>query len=203
MSEKRIGDLEKLATNAISASAKLIEEYKSHLPVVEKICSAIITTFNNGGIVYSCGNGGSSGDAMHITSELLNRFEDERRALPAVALSLDTMTLTSIANDRDYKQVYSRALSGLLKSNDCLILFTTSGNSQNLLSALEVAHAINSTVICFNGKDGGLLSKKLKPEDCELRIRSDSTARIQEQHLLSIHLICSYIDLWAKKTLSL
>lgn len=185
---------ESMIAEALAQQTELINKFPSLLSKLEVAYSLLAGTFASEGIVYSCGNGGSAGDAMHLTSELINRFEVERRSLPAIALTLDSMTLTSIGNDRSYSEIYARPLTSLLKKNDLLVMFTTSGNSDNLLSALKVAHNKNSKVLCFNGRDGGRLSKLLTNEDCEIIIDSTSTARIQEQHLLCIHLLCQYLD---------
>ncbi len=147
-----------------------------------------------GGKVLSCGNGGSAGDAQHFSSEMLNRFEMERPGLPAVALTTDSSTLTSIANDYSYDQVFSRQVSALGQQGDILLAISTSGNSTNVNRAIEAAHDREMQVIALSGKQGGDMSPLLTPDDVEIRVPSDSTARIQEVHLLAIHCICDLVD---------
>jgi len=146
--------------------------------------------------VLSCGNGGSAGDAQHFSSEMLNRFERERPSLPAIALSTDTSTLTSIANDYSFNEIFSKQIRALGQAGDILLAYTTSGNSGNIIEAIKAAHDRDMTVITITGKDGGQLSSLslLKDHDIELRVPSHSTARIQETHLLITHCLCDLID---------
>lgn len=148
----------------------------------------------NGGKVLSCGNGGSAGDAQHFSSEMLNRFEMERPGLPAVALTTDSSTLTSIANDYSYDQVFSKQVSALGQHGDILLAISTSGNSANVNRAIEAAHDRDMQIIALSGKQGGGMSALLTAEDIEIRVPSESTARIQEVHLLAIHCICDLVD---------
>jgi len=147
-----------------------------------------------GGKILSCGNGGSAGDAQHFSSEMLNRFEMERPGLPAVALTTDSSTLTSIANDYSYDQVFSRQVSALGQQGDILLAISTSGNSANVNRAIEAAHERDMQVIALSGKQGGDMASLLTADDVEIRVPSDSTARIQEVHLLAIHCICDLVD---------
>ncbi len=147
-----------------------------------------------GGKVLSCGNGGSAGDAQHFSSEMLNRFEMERPGLPAVALTTDSSTLTSIANDYSYEQIFSKQVSALGQAGDILLAISTSGNSANVNRAIEAAHEREMHVIALSGKQGGDMSALLSSDDVEIRVPSDSTARIQEVHLLAIHCICDLVD---------
>jgi len=147
-----------------------------------------------GGKVLSCGNGGSAGDAQHFSSEMLNRFEMERPGLPAVALTTDSSTLTSIANDYSYDQVFSKQVSALGQPGDILLAISTSGNSTNVNRAIEAAHEREMQVIALSGKQGGDMASLLSSDDVEIRVPSDSTARIQEVHLLAIHCICDLVD---------
>ncbi len=148
----------------------------------------------SGGKVLSCGNGGSAGDAQHFSSEMLNRFEMERPGLPAVALTTDSSTLTSIANDYSYDQVFSKQVSALGHHGDILLAISTSGNSANVNRAIEAAHDREMQVIALSGKQGGEMAPLLTHDDVEIRVPSDSTARIQEVHLLAIHCICDLVD---------
>lgn len=144
--------------------------------------------------ILTCGNGGSAEQAQHFSSELLNRFEKERGSLAAIALTTDSSTLTSIANDYTFDKVFSRQISSLGQAEDVLLAITTSGNSSNILKAIEVAHTNNMRVVLLSGKDGGLAKPLLQEADIEIRVSSNSTARIQEIHLLVIHCLCDNID---------
>jgi len=147
-----------------------------------------------GGKILSCGNGGSAGDAQHFSSEMLNRFEMERPGLPAIALTTDTSTLTSIANDYGYDIVFSKQVQALGQSGDTLLAISTSGNSNNVVNAINAAHERGMNVIALTGKSGGEIANYLSSNDVEIRVPSDSTARIQEVHLLVIHCLCDLID---------
>jgi len=144
--------------------------------------------------VMSCGNGGSAGDAQHFSSEMLNRFEMERPGLPAIALTTDSSTLTSIANDYAYEEIFSKQVRALGQSGDLLLAISTSGNSENLIRAIEAAHERDVTVIALTGRDGGRMADSLTGRDIEIRVPGASTARIQEVHLLCIHCICDLVD---------
>lgn len=144
--------------------------------------------------ILSCGNGGSAGDAQHFSSEMLNRFERERPGLAAMALTTDTSTLTSIANDYAYEQVFAKQVYALGQSGDVLLAISTSGNSANVLAAIHAAHAQGMSVIALTGRDGGSMASALRDSDIELRVPPASTARTQEVHLLVIHCLCDLID---------
>jgi len=144
--------------------------------------------------VMSCGNGGSAGDAQHFSSEMLNRFEMERPGLPAIALTTDSSTLTSIANDYCYEDIFAKQVRALGQSGDLLLAISTSGNSENLIRAIQAAHERDVTVIALTGRDGGRMADTLAGGDVEIRIPGTSTARIQEVHLLCIHCLCDLVD---------
>ncbi len=144
--------------------------------------------------ILSCGNGGSAADAQHFSSELLNRFERERPALPAIALTTDSSTLTSIANDYDYRDIFSKQVRALGQAGDVLLAISTSGNSPNVVRAINAAHEREMSVIAFTGRDGGEMARHLGEADVELRVPAERTARIQEVHLLLIHCLCDLID---------
>lgn len=148
------------------------------------------------GKILACGNGGSAGDSQHFSSELLNRFERERPGLPAMALTTDTSTLTSIANDYDYSQVFSKQVRALGHGGDVLLAISTSGNSGNVVTAIAAAHDRQMRVVALTGKDGGAMATALADGDVEIRVPSQVTARIQETHLLVIHCLCDLIDLY-------
>jgi D-sedoheptulose 7-phosphate isomerase len=147
-----------------------------------------------GGKILSCGNGGSAGDAQHFSAELLNRFERERPGLSAMALSTDTSTLTSIANDYAYEQVFSKQVTALGRPGDALLAISTSGNSPNVVAAIHAAHASNLRVVALTGRNGGCIAGALRAGDVEIRVPAERTARIQEVHLVVIHCLCDGID---------
>ena len=163
-------------------------------PVITNAANLITRSLDQGGKVMSCGNGGSAGDAQHFSSEMLNRFEMERPGLAAVALTTDTSTLTSIANDYDYSQIFSRQVLALGNSGDVLLAISTSGNSGNVLKAMEAAQSRNIQIIALCGHDGGKMSALLGDDDINICVPVNSTARIQEVHLLVIHCLCDLID---------
>jgi D-sedoheptulose 7-phosphate isomerase len=146
------------------------------------------------GKILSCGNGGSAADAQHFSSELLNRFELERPGLPAVALTTDSSTLTSIANDYEFADIFAKQVRALGQPDDVLLGISTSGNSANVLRAIHAAHERGMKVVALTGRDGGTIAQALQPGDLELRVPAQRTARIQEVHLLIIHCLCDLID---------
>ena len=161
---------------------------------ISRAAQMVTQCFLDGGKVLSCGNGGSAGDAQHFSSEMLNRFEMERPGLPAVALTTDSSTVTSIANDYDYNLVFSKQVTALGHAGVVLLAISTSGNSGNVNQAIDAAHDRDMTVIALSGKSGGDMASRLAMNDIEIRVPSESTARIQEVHLLVIHCICDLVD---------
>ena len=161
---------------------------------IKHAANCISRSLLNEGKILSCGNGGSAGDAQHFSAELLNRFEIERPGLPAVALTTDSSTLTAIANDYEYDQIFSKQILALGTNRDVLLAISTSGNSSNIVKAVQAAHERNMQVLSLTGNKGGKLAKLLKGDDIEIRVPSDRTARIQEIHLLVIHCLCDIID---------
>ena len=146
------------------------------------------------GKILSCGNGGSAGDAQHFSSELLNRFEMERPGLPAVALTTDSSTLTSISNDYAYEEIFSKQVRALGKPQDVLLGISTSGNSENVCRAITAAHERGMKVVALSGRDGGRMADMFEEGDVEIRVPATRTARIQEVHLVCIHALCDLID---------
>ena len=144
--------------------------------------------------IMSCGNGGSAADAQHFSAEMLNRFEMERPGLAAMALTTDTSTLTSIANDFDYEQVFSKQVRALGQAGDLLLAISTSGNSRNVVAAVEAARENQVGVIALTGHHGGRIGEILLPGDINICVPAQSTARIQEVHLLILHCLCDAID---------
>jgi len=146
------------------------------------------------GKILCCGNGGSAADAQHFAAELLNRFEKERPGLAAVALTTDSSVLTSIANDYDFNQIFSKQVRALGLPGDSLFAISTSGNSPNVVAAIHAAHERNMRVVALTGRDGGAMAAALYPDDVLICVEAQSTARIQEVHLLSLHCLCDVID---------
>ena len=163
-------------------------------PAIAKAADHILQCVLRDGKVLSCGNGGSAADAQHFSSEMLNRFELDRPGLPAIALTTDTSTLTSIANDLAFEQVFARQVSALGQPGDVLLAISTSGSSPNIVAAAEAARGRDMTVIALTGRDGGKLAEQLSDRDVLICVPADSTARIQEVHLLTIHCLCDAVD---------
>jgi D-sedoheptulose 7-phosphate isomerase len=171
------------------------------MPALLSAGQRMADTLRAGGKIMSCGNGGSAGDAQHLSSELLNRFERERPSLAGIALTTDTGTLTSISNDYSYEEVFAKQVRALARPGDLLVAISTSGNSPNVLRAMEAAHGLGTGIIALTGRDGGKMAKAMAKDDIELRAAHSVTARIQEVHLVFIHCLCDIIDeiLYPKK----
>lgn len=177
-------------------------EFSEHLGIVETtrqairqpligLAEACIASLKAGGKVMFCGNGGSAADSQHLATELVVRYKLNRRALAAIALTTDTSLLTATANDFSYDDIFSRQVEGLGRPGDVLIGISTSGNSPSVLKALEAARALNITPAGFGGRDGG---KMVGLADPLLIVPSNTTARIQEMHILIGHLLCDIIE---------
>ena len=178
---------------------EIIEEtVKTNLSDIERATEMLIEMLENNGKLLSCGNGGSSGDAQHISSEFINRFEIERKELPAISLNSDTAILTSIANDYDYKHIFAKQINALGNKEDILMAFTTSGNSSNIIEAINSAKLKKMRIILISGNEGGKANSLLSNSDCSIIIPSDRTSRIQEMHLIIIHAMCECLDVYAK-----
>lgn len=165
--------------------------------LAEPIASAIecmVRCLKSDGKILSCGNGGSAADAQHFSAELLNRFEKERPGLAGMALTTDTSTLTAIANDYDYEQVFSKQIRALGHGQDVLLAISTSGNSRNVVAAIKAAHECGMTVVALTGRGGGAMAEALGPDDVHICVPASNTARIQEVHLLTLHCLCDGID---------
>ncbi len=156
--------------------------------------AAILASVTSGGKVLACGNGGSAADAQHFAAEFVGRFERERPELGAIALTTDSSILTAIANDYHYDQIFSKQVRALGQSGDVLLAITTSGNSANVLAAIEAAHERDMTVVALTGKGGGKMVQALRETDVHICVPHERTARIQEVHLLTIHCICDGVD---------
>ena len=183
-----------IISDHFQASAASILDNQHLEAQIEQIAKTIYDSFENGGKLLICGNGGSAADAQHLSSELLNRYKRERRELPGITLTADGSTITSIGNDYDYSEVFSKQVRALGNKGDCLMVITTSGNSANITKAVQAAHEKSVNVVALNGKTGGQLSNELKGSDINLIVKGDVTARIQEVHGLVIHCICELID---------
>ncbi len=192
MNNKQVSsDVEKMFTQSIATkqAAKdcLIE------PISHAI-NLLVDALKNNHKVLVCGNGGSAADAQHFAAELVCRFERERPSLPAIALTTDSSLLTAISNDYSFKNVFARQVSGLGQQGDVLIAISTSGHSENVIQAIDVAHEKKMAVIALTGRDGGNIAEQLNENDVEIRVPSSSTARIQEVHILALHCLCDQID---------
>ena len=161
---------------------------------IHRAGEAMVNSLLNNGKILSCGNGGSAGDAQHFSAELLNRFEKERPGLPAMALTTDSSTLTAIANDYSYEEIFSKQVSALGQAGDVLLAISTSGNSANVAAAMKAAQEREILTVVLSGNDGGTMASLLGEQDIEIRVPSKRTARIQEVHLVVIHCLCDFID---------
>jgi D-sedoheptulose 7-phosphate isomerase len=155
---------------------------------------AVLACVTSGGKVLACGNGGSAADAQHFSAEFIGRFERERPELAAIALTTDSSILTAIANDYDFSQVFARQVRGLGQPGDVLLAMSTSGNSANVVTAIEAAHEREMTVVALTGRGGGRIGNLLRETDVHICVPHDRTARIQEVHLLALHCICDGVD---------
>ena len=178
-------------SESIATKQRTLEKTQNNIALAAQLLTHSLLS---GGKLLSCGNGGSAGEAQLFSSKMLNRFQMERPGLPAIALSTDTSILTSIANDYNYDQIFSRQIAALGQPEDVLLLITTSGNSGNLVSAIDMAHERNMKVVALTGQSGGEVSARLNHEDIEIRVDSDTPIRIQETHLVIIHCLGDLVD---------
>jgi len=176
-----------------SAELKL----KSAAALAQPISDAIELMFNalsNGNKILACGNGGSAGDAQHFAAELVGRFERERFPLPAISLTTDTSIITAVANDYSFDQIFSKQVQAFGQAGDLLLAISTSGNSANVVAAVEAALEREMRVVALTGKDGGKIAQMLTDADVHINVPHSRTARIQEVHLVAIHSICDGLD---------
>ncbi len=176
-----------------SADLKYQAAQTRNTPIAAAI-RAVRASVTSGGKVLACGNGGSAADAQHFAAEFVGRFERERPELGAIALTTDSSILTAVANDYDFNQIFAKQVRALGQPGDVLLAITTSGNSANVLAAVEAAHAREMTVIALTGRGGGKMNQALRETDVHICVPHERTARIQEVHLLSIHCICDGVD---------
>jgi len=163
-------------------------------PIADAV-SAVVGCITGGGKVLACGNGGSASDAQHFAAEFVGRFERERPGLSALALTVDSSILTAVGNDYDFNQIFSKQVQALGQPGDVLLAITTSGNSANVLAAVEAAHSKEMTVIALTGRGGGKMNQQLSETDVHICVPHERTARIQEVHILAIHCLCDAVDL--------
>ncbi len=162
-------------------------------PIAEAV-HAIIACVTSGGKVLACGNGGSAADAQHFSAEFVGRFERDRPELAAIALTTDTSIITAIANDYDFNVIFSRQVRALGQPGDVLLAISTSGNSGNVLAAIEAAHEREMVVIGLTGRGGGKMNQALRDTDVHICVPHERTARVQEVHILALHCICDAVD---------
>lgn len=188
-------DLVKRISQHFSDSARIKEEMKSVLAQpISRAARRMADTLLADGKILACGNGGSAADSQHFAAELLNRFEMERPGLAAIALTTDTSTLTSIANDYAFDQIFSKQVRALGSSGDVLLAISTSGNSKNVMEAITAAHERRMRVVALTGRGGGKMADMLTTDDVHICVGHKNTARIQEVHLLTLHCLCDAID---------
>lgn len=182
-----------IVIKAFKESIKAKEHFltKKNVSLVVEAAEIIVECFKNNGKLMIIGNGGSAADSQHIAAEFVNRFEIERPPLPAIALTVDTSVLTSIGNDYDFNLVFAKQVKSIGKENDVLLALSTSGNSKNVIKAVETAKGLGIKTIALTGKDGGELAQKA---DMVLNVDVQSTPRIQEVHITICHTICQLID---------
>ena len=185
---------------AESANLKLAAAQSLADPVA-RAGALLATALKSGGKALACGNGGSAADAQHFAAELVNRFEMERPPLAAIALSTDTSTLTSIANDYAYEQVFAKQVRAIGRRGDVLLAISTSGNSANVALAVDAAQELGIRIVALTGNGGGKMAAMMQPGDVHICVPHKKTARIQEVHLLVLHCLCDGIDfqLFGKK----
>jgi D-sedoheptulose 7-phosphate isomerase len=189
-----MSDLQRIISHFEESIAVKQQAMAMLAPQIEQAGQLMVTALDKGGKILSCGNGGSAGDSQHFSAELLNRFELERPGLAGIALTTDSSTLTSIANDYAYEQIFSKQVLALGNDGDCLLAISTSGNSANVTHAVQAAHQKNMRVVAMTGCDGGQIRQILAADDVEICVPSNRTARIQEVHLVIIHCLCDSID---------
>jgi len=177
---------------SIAEHLEVVRQLEAQQPVLEAIARAMTATLRAGGKILWCGNGGSAGDSQHLAAELVGRFRRERRAMASVALTTDGSSLTSIANDYGYEAVFSRQVEALGVKGDLLVGISTSGNSRNVIAALEAARIQGLATVAFTGAGGGRMAKLA---DHLFAVASKETARIQEAHILAGHMLCDWIEL--------
>ena len=179
---------------ALAEHRALVGHVEELLPGVDALARRLIEAYGDGGRVYTFGNGGSSADAAHFAEELVGRFRRERRPLPAQSLSIDASALTCIANDFSYDEVFERQVQAFARAGDVVVGFSTSGRSPNVVRGLAAARAVGATTVLFGGGDGGPAAGQA---DHALVVPSRDPGRVQEMHVLLLHLVLEQVDAWA------
>jgi D-sedoheptulose 7-phosphate isomerase len=179
-------------SKSIAEHLEVVRQVEGRLPLLEAIAKAMCSTLQTGGKILWCGNGGSAADSQHLAAEIVGRYRRERRGLPSIALTTDTSILTSVGNDYGFEAVFSRQVEALGAEGDILVGISTSGNSRNVLAALETARALGLVTIAFTGAGGGRMAPLA---DHLFAVDSRETARVQEAHILAGHMICDWIEL--------
>ena len=187
--------IQRVKNNFLESIQIKTESLEKLAPIIANAAGVMASCLLDNHKIMACGNGGSAADAQHFSSEMLNRFEMERPGLPAIALTTDSSTLTSIANDYQYADIYSKQILALGQKQDILLAISTSGESDNIIHAIDAAHDRNMIVIALTGKDGGQIRDLVNANDIEICVPAKSTARIQEVHIIIIHSLCDLIDL--------
>jgi D-sedoheptulose 7-phosphate isomerase len=195
MNKDTIERLRQRASQHFLDSIAVKQEAEKTLPdLVAQGVLAMTSCLQSGGKVMACGNGGSAADAQHFAAELMGRFERERQELAAIALTTDSSILTAVGNDYSYDEVFSKQVRGLGKKGDVLLAISTSGNSKNVVKAIEAAKKIGIKIIALTGNGGGKMAALLDKDDIHLCAPSTRTARIQETHLVLLHGLCDGVD---------
>jgi D-sedoheptulose 7-phosphate isomerase len=177
---------------AINEHLSVVRQLKEQQPILQAIAQAMSTVLREGGKILWCGNGGSAADSQHLAAEMIGRFRRERAALASIALTTDTSVLTAIGNDYGYDQVFSRQVEGLGMPGDLLVGISTSGNSRNVIAAIEQAKARGLVTVAFTGAGGGQMAALA---DHLFAVCARDTARIQEAHILAGHMLCDWVEL--------
>lgn len=185
---------ERVAQSFLDSIHSLRSTLDQSIPAIVHAAECMARCLRDNGKILCCGNGGSAAAAQHFSSELLNRFEMERPGLPAMALTSDSSTLTSIANDYDYREVFAKQIQAIGRPGDVLLALSTSGNSRNITAAIQSAQESRMRIVALTGRDGGDAGRGLQPSDVEIRISVQATPRIQEVHLVVAHCLCDLID---------
>lgn len=186
--------IDRIRSNFTDSIQTKINSADSIINIIAEASEEIVQALLEGHKILCCGNGGSACDAMHFSAEMQNRFKQERPGLPAIALTSDIPTLTAIANDYHFSDIYAKQIRTIGHPGDLLLAISTSGNSTNIVNAIKAAHDKNMGVIALTGFDGGKIVEHLMEKDIEIRVPAEDTSRIQETHLLIIHCICDIID---------
>ena len=191
ISDFSLQNIDNIILNELNEHVETSKLLYNLLPGISELYNIIINTFKKNKKILICGNGGSAADAQHFSSELIGKFERDRKPLAAISLCTDTSALTSISNDYSFDDVFSRQIRGIGEKGDLLIIISTSGNSKNVLNAINIAKEKNITCFGLLGRKGGLAIKEI---DSSITIKSNRTCRIQEMHSIIIHIICSLIE---------